>query len=215
VRIGFDDFVLDSGKRELTRKGDAVHLSPKAFRLLELLLAATPAAVRRADLYAQLWGNVFVEEANLPNLISEIRTALGDTAKTPRHIKTLHRFGYRFAAETSTARSPSPHRFFVHWASTEFPLSEGANIVGRDETAHVRVESAGVSRRHAVLTISGDDVVIQDQGSKNGTFVHGKRIDAPVPLRSGDTIRLGSASLTLHCRAEAESTMTELSSDHP
>lgn len=67
--------------------------------------------------------------------------------------------------------------------------------IGRDPQCFVRLESGGVSRRHAVLFPEGNEWHIRDAGSQNGTYVNGHRIDRVV-LRSGDTIRIGKEELT-------------------
>lgn len=64
-----------------------------------LLVEARPRAVGRDALYQALWPDTFVVEANLSNLIGEIRAGLGDSAQHARVIRTLHGFGYAFAAE--------------------------------------------------------------------------------------------------------------------
>src|SRR5262249_55995412 len=103
--------------RELSRRGATVHVPPKVFRLLELLLAQRPAAVSKDDLMHALWPGVFVAEGNLARLVAELREAIGDDANAPRFVRTVPRFGYAFHGEASqdnpgaSGRSvpPSPH----------------------------------------------------------------------------------------------------------
>jgi diguanylate cyclase (GGDEF)-like protein len=64
-------------------------------------------------------------------------------------------------------------------------------VVGRGEEAHLRIVDDGVSRRHARFLLTGDKVVVEDLGSRNGTFVNEVRVLTPVQLREGDRIRLG------------------------
>jgi len=52
--------------------------------------------------------------------------------------------------------------------------------------------------------VSRDGVVIEDLGSKNGTFVGGRRIDGPTPLTDGDEVRIGDVSLVFRCREPEE-----------
>ena len=99
MRTAFAGCVFDSGTRQVTgRSGGALAISPKAFQLLEALILARPKAVSKEDLHALLWPNTFVEEANLPNLVAELRSRLGDDARNPRIIRTVQRFGYSFVA---------------------------------------------------------------------------------------------------------------------
>lgn len=210
MEISFDDCVFDRERRELYRDGAVVHLSPKAFTLLEKLLLAAPAAVSREVLYRELWGDAFVEEVNLSNLIAEIRSALGEAARESRYVKTVHRFGYRFVAPLRTRAAVGRAKYFLDWKSSEHPLQDGDNIVGRDRAASVQIEVAGVSRRHAIIRIAQDEVTIEDLASKNGTFIDGSRVTTAVRLEPGNTIALGSVSLTLRQHLDVESTMTEV-----
>ena len=106
MRLLFGDCTFDSGARTLTRGGEGVHLSGKAFQLLELLLAARPNPIEKSELFAKLWPDTFVSEANLASLVKEIRAAIGDDARAPRFVRTVHRFGYAFSgAVTETGEN--------------------------------------------------------------------------------------------------------------
>lgn len=97
MRVLFGDCVFDSDARTLTRAGEPVRLSGKAFQLLELLLTERPRAVEKTELFAKLWPETFVSEANLASLVKEIRAAIGDDARAARFVRTVHRFGYAFS----------------------------------------------------------------------------------------------------------------------
>lgn len=79
-----------------------------------------------------------------------------------------------------------------------FRLRPGVNMVGR-ESGEVLLMDSTVSRRHAQITLSDNEVTVTDLNSTNGTFVDGKRVApgeaAPVPI--GSTLRFGNVSLTL------------------
>jgi ABC-type multidrug transport system ATPase subunit len=78
----------------------------------------------------------------------------------------------------------------------EFPVSEYGSIIGREsnEEVNIVVPSPSISRRHACIFRSGDQYLIQDLDSTNGTFLNGRRLDNnPAPLRSGDRITLAKA----------------------
>ena len=79
----------------------------------------------------------------------------------------------------------------------EVILRSGENVVGRGRGATVRIPSDSISRRHARILIRGEEATLEDLDSKNGTFLRGERIESPSSLRPGDTIRLGSVSMTL------------------
>jgi pSer/pThr/pTyr-binding forkhead associated (FHA) protein len=73
----------------------------------------------------------------------------------------------------------------------------------------VYVDSSKVSRRHARILVTGNRAVLEDLGSKNGTYVRGRRIDAPTPLKDGDEIRVGSAGIVFHVFSGRTSTRTD------
>ena len=212
-RIAFGEFVLNVDARELLRGGTPVALSPKAFHLLAILVEHRPNALSKSDLQERLWPGTFVVEKNLTNLVAEIREALGDAASEPRFVRTIHGFGYAFHAPEQTgagsgAAVRSPARFRLVWPGAQAPLHEGQHVIGRDPDLDVFLDSPGVSRHHARITVVGDEVTVEDLGSKNGTYVGGARVEAPVRLASGDVIRLGEVSLTLRAVKAADSTET-------
>jgi len=209
MKVAFADFVFDLDRRELTRAGEPLPLSPKAFQLLHTLIERAPAAVSKQELYKSLWGEGFVEEANLANLVSELRGALGDERKRARFISTLHGFGYRFEAAPRPLDAPSGVRHRLVWGEREILLRVGENVLGRDESAPAVIDSAGVSRRHARIVVAGEEALIEDMGSKNGTFVDEERVLAPLALRDGQVVRLGSVALTYHVSRAADTTLTE------
>ena len=72
-----------------------------------------------------------------------------------------------------------------------FVLSPGVNTVGREPNSTVCINDASVSRGHARITISGDEVIIEDLKSKNGTQVMGEAIKGPTALKDGDELEFG------------------------
>lgn len=220
--IRFGDFVLDADRRLLTRDAEAVPLPRKAFDLLELLVAERPRAVTKERIRDRVWPKTFVSESTLNSLLGEVRAALGDDAREPRYIRTVHGFGYAFVAEAvedAAARSgaplvaaPAAARLTVRllWEDRLIPLSPGGNLLGRDEDVTVRIDAPSVSRRHARITVaSGAPATIEDLGSKNGTWLAGRRLDGtPADLRDGDVLRLGKVELVFLDTQEKGSTQT-------
>jgi DNA-binding winged helix-turn-helix (wHTH) protein len=214
VRVEFGDCVLDGDTRELFRNGKAVHLAPKAFRLLELLVAGRPRAFSKDEIHQKVWPDAIVSEATLASLIAEIREGIGDTGKDGRFIRTIHGFGYAFGAAArdsdAVAGRPADSAWKLIWEDQEVSLPEGETILGRDHLAGICIHSEKVSRRHARITIDDDKVTLEDLGSKNGTFVGGERIQSPVSLKDGDEFRIGSATMLLRAVTDAQSTQTEI-----
>jgi pSer/pThr/pTyr-binding forkhead associated (FHA) protein len=76
-------------------------------------------------------------------------------------------------------------------------LSEGQYVLGRSASCQIVLDDARVSRRHATITVSGGQVVIDDLGSVNGVYVNGLRIQGQRALLDGDRIGIGGAELEL------------------
>lgn len=211
MRLVFGDCFFDSEVRALMREGQPMHLGPKAFRLLELLLEQRPRVLSKDEIVSTLWPDTFVSDGSLANLVAEVRAALGDTAGRPRFVRTVHRVGYAFSGEATPAataalevRVPAPYRFVS--AEREWALCEGETIIGRAAECPVRLESSTVSRHHARLRITVGEAVLEDLDSKNGTFVGPKRIDGPIVLAHDDVVRFGSAALTFRVTGAQAST---------
>ncbi len=200
MRIRFGDCTLDLETRELLRSGRAEHAEPKAFRLLELLVLARPRALSKDELQNALWPKTFVSEHNVARLVLTIRKLIGDDAQEPRYIRTVRGYGYAFSGEaaelTARRRGPGePVQCRLIWGEREIGLVEGENILGRDPDAVAWIDRNSVSRLHARIVVSGGKAILEDLGSKNGTYVGNRRIAGRVALSSGDEIRIGSARL--------------------
>jgi putative serine protease PepD len=79
----------------------------------------------------------------------------------------------------------------------EFGLNRSINI-GRDESNDLALkDDTSASSSHARIELVGEQVVIADLKSRNGTWVNGKRIQSPMPLKHGDRIRVGNAMFRL------------------
>lgn len=96
VYLRFDAFELDERNARLARDGQAVPLSPKALGVLCTLARTPDQLVTKAALLDAVWGHRHVSESLLKTMVSEIRSALGDSAREPLYVETVARFGYRF-----------------------------------------------------------------------------------------------------------------------
>ncbi len=214
MRILFGPFALDLDTRQLIEDKREIHLTPKAFDLLTMLVLDRPKVLSKAALQNHLWPDTFVAEANLSNLVAEIREALRDHAHAPTFIRTAHGFGYAFSGEAATLSETaiSPHdrpSCWLEWDRLRFPLALGEHVIGRDPDVEVRLDDATVSRRHARLVVTTEGTVLEDFGSKNGTFRGGERVTGPVRLADGDAIRIGSLLVTFRARSLMMSTDTQ------
>lgn len=217
--IRFGTFEADLLTGELRRQGVRVRLQEQSFKVLKALLERPGELVTRKELRERIWPQaVFVDfDHGLNKAVNKLRAALHDSADNPRFVETLARRGYRFIAsprsDSKYAKAPArPAEITgcrIVWNGRGIPLREGINIIGRAEDSAVYVDSSKVSRRHARILVTGNRAVLEDLGSKNGTYVRGRRIDAPTPLNDGDEIRVGSAGIVFHVFSGRTSTRTD------
>ncbi|HEU5249738.1 MAG TPA: FHA domain-containing protein [Thermoanaerobaculia bacterium] len=214
MRVRFGECVLDSDTRQLSVRGEAVHLSPKAFQLLELLLENRPNVLSKSEIHEHLWPGTFVSDGALASLLVEVRSAIGDSARESRFVRTVHRFGYAFSGGAEEIRGSAPvagNRKLIYrliWGNREIALNHGANLLGRDEASIVWIDDALVSRRHARIVIDERGAVLEDLESKNGTYVRGKRIEGPTRLADEDEVTIGPASMVFRVFEQTASTAT-------
>ena len=107
MNLKFAEFELnDDGLR---RNGVPVAMNAQALKLLALLAERAGETVTRDDIRAHIWPNVHVGfEDSINTAVRQVRSALGDSAASPRFIETVRGEGYRFV---SPARAPIKHRF--------------------------------------------------------------------------------------------------------
>lgn len=209
--VRFGDCRLDLEARTLSRNGRDVHLLPKPFELLSILLDARPRPISKSELIERVWPGRFMSDGSLTRAVNQVRAAVGDMTRDGGIIRTVHGYGYAFAADIvderiATADAPPRQACWIVMGRRSFPLTEGEHIVGREPDAAVWLDSPRVSRRHARLVVSGTRAIVEDLASKNGTFVRGERISAPVTLESGDRIRVGPFALTFRVGIDSRST---------
>ena len=89
-------------------------------------------------------------------------------------------------------------------SQTKCPMDQDLITIGRSESADINIEGDSISRIHARVLPIGKDMVIEDAGSRNGTWVNGERVQRCV-LRHGDLIRVGSGNLRYVDTGAAES----------
>lgn len=79
-------------------------------------------------------------------------------------------------------------------------VEKGAELlIGRSPECALQVPATGASRRHASVAWCGDEVILRDLGSTNGTFLNGQRVPDEATLRSGDKIRIGGVEILFCC----------------
>ncbi len=196
----FGEFTFDCGSHMLNRNGREEHLSPKAQQLLRMLLLSRPKAISREQIYDTLWPSAFVSETNMAGIVRELRRALGDDAHSAQYIRTVHGFGYAFAADVARELgAPSPAAAMLLCEGTRHPLYAGENIVGRSHECGVILTGPTVSRRHAIITIDDKTISVEDCGSRNGTYVNHERVTRAT-IRQQDVLTFGAVPVVISRR---------------
>lgn len=198
--VRFGPFALGRATRQLLGPAGEIPLSPKAFALLTYLVDERPRVLSKEELLDRVWPGVFVAEQNVKNLVAEIRGALEDDASEPRFIRTVFGVGYAFCADAAEdgARPDPMVAAYLVMRDTVHRVYVGETLLGRDSDCAIVVEAPGVSRRHARILASVEGLLVEDLGSKNGTWVNGVRLEAPRALADGDQLRIGMRTMT--CR---------------
>jgi DNA-binding winged helix-turn-helix (wHTH) protein/predicted ATPase len=147
--ISFPPFRLDLENECLWHDRELIKLKPKAFSLLEYLVARSHRLVTKEELLRELWGGVHVGEAVLRTHLREIRRALDDCVKSPRFIETAHRRGYRFIGviasenvtepgpEAARALAPTPHFVGRERELARLQAARGRAALGRRQFVFV------------------------------------------------------------------------------
>ncbi|MDJ0909753.1 MAG: tetratricopeptide repeat protein [Woeseiaceae bacterium] len=98
MRISFADCIVDPARRELRRDGQLVPIEPRIYELMMYLVEHRERAVGKDELQNAVWGTVVTDSA-MTRAVMKLRKAIGDRTDSVGIVKTVPRFGYRFAAE--------------------------------------------------------------------------------------------------------------------
>jgi pSer/pThr/pTyr-binding forkhead associated (FHA) protein len=152
--------------------------------------------------------SVFRPGADLPPVFAEAPPAAAsgpEPVASPMPVTSTFRPGADLPPVFSEAPTPprtpappaAPEVLCLRGAAGEFTLTEGTHIVGRQEGVSIFISDRQVSRNHAVITVEGGRVTIEDKASANGTFVNGQRLSAPRTLKAGDQLKFGDLQLVV------------------
>jgi DNA-binding winged helix-turn-helix (wHTH) protein len=206
LTVRFGPFLLDEAQRKLTRNGVEVHVTPKAFDLLIVLVKEAPRVLSKNDLHSRVWPGTFVSDATLVGVIKELRRGLDLGDEKVSYIRTVNRVGYAFAR---SVEHDVPTGQMWHWVvvnGRQIVLKPGENRIGRDPSSAVWLDSAGVSRNHARIIVLDLVATIEDLASKNGTSVRGEPVADTLRLSDGDVLELGAVSIIYRCSTAGVST---------
>jgi DNA-binding winged helix-turn-helix (wHTH) protein/predicted ATPase len=149
--VHFAPFVLSPDEGRLRSGGDVVPLRPRSLAVLHYLALRPGRLVTKEELFAAVWPGVVVSDVVLAVCVSELRKALGDTAKTPRYIETVHGRGYRFVAKVHCNGDGA-------WPSPDPDVGGVAPMVGRDAEldALAGCLATALAGRRQVVSLAGD-----------------------------------------------------------
>ena len=205
------DFQLEEWRVEprlmrMWRGQVAVTLRPRVMEALTVFAGRPGEIVSKRDLVDEVWSSGFVADNTIVHCINELRDALGDDPTMPRFLQTIPRRGYRMLARPGeiedddwigTLETARFQLVGTRWAAF---LLDGENLVGRGGDSRILLPSERVSRHHARVRVDGNQVVVEDLASKNGTVIGDTRIERPTQLRDGDTIVFADLPLVLRRR---------------
>ncbi|MEH2556737.1 TolB-like protein [Bradyrhizobium algeriense] len=107
LRYFFDNFSLDTDRRELRRGADVIAIAPQVFDLLGYLIGNRERVVSKDDLISTIWQGRVVTDVALTTRLNAVRKAIGDSGDEQRLIKTFPRKGVRFVATVREAPDPT------------------------------------------------------------------------------------------------------------
>jgi len=131
----FPPFRLDPVNERLWRETQEIPLRPKTFAVLRYLVGHPEQLVTKEELLSAVWPETYVSDVVPMGCIRDLRKILGDDAKEPRFIQTVHRRGYRFIAPLTAAPPVQSSRFKVPSFKTDpAPNTQHPtpNLVGRE-----------------------------------------------------------------------------------
>jgi len=99
LRYHFEEFALDTDRRELHRGTEMVSIAPQVFDLLDYLIRNRERVVSKEDLINAVWNGRVVSDAALTTRLNVARSVIGDSGEEQRFIKTLQRKGFRFVGK--------------------------------------------------------------------------------------------------------------------
>jgi len=102
----FEDYALDTDRRELRRGADLVALAPQVFDLLQYLIQNRERVASKDDLIATVWNGRIVSDSALTTRVNAARSAIGDSGEEQRLIRTLPRKGFRFVGRVQEEQGP-------------------------------------------------------------------------------------------------------------
>ena len=133
-RLLFGDFQVLPTHNELLINDARKPLPPRSMEVLVYLIMNNDRVVSNDELLAAFWSGLIVEESTIHRVISQLRSALGDSALEPKYIKTVSKRGYQAVAEVSIPREITTSPVSV----TSTPPTNPQNITSDPEPGSAR-----------------------------------------------------------------------------
>jgi len=191
---------------------DAGRVTPETWHHLSQLYGKTTASEKDTlPLLLEAAPQFEIPEALEPTPIGAAASVRASAP--PRPVQAVPAAGSTQEAEPPAPETPSapPPEVFLYFGDRHlgtFSLAGGELTIGRSSGNDIMVDNAGVSRRHAVIRMSGGRVSVEDLRSANGTMVNGKRV-ATQELHDADEITIVKHRLVLHVPKEGEAVKPE------
>lgn len=104
----FDNFAIDTERRELRGPVGPVHVEPQVFDLLLHFVQNRDRVISKDELVERIWKGRAISDAALNSRINAARRAIGDSGEKQSLIRTISRRGFLFAAEVTSDRATAP-----------------------------------------------------------------------------------------------------------
>ena len=143
----FEDYSLDTGRRELRHGFELVALEPQVFDLLEYLIRNRERVITADDLIATVWNGRIVSTSTLNSRIAAVRRAVGDNGDEQRLILTLPRKGHRFVADVREQHDPGAvdpaTRSDVNIAAADSPRTQAVTFCRTKDGINLAIAAVG------------------------------------------------------------------------
>src|SRR5262249_7653028 len=135
----FEDYALDTDRRELCRGSSLLSVEPQVFDLLVFLISNRDRVVCKDDLLASVWDGRNVSESSLASRINAARRAVGDTGEQQRLIRTVLRKGFRFVGAVKQVQKPAAAAFAPYQTPNAGRMTEAQKRSWRGRRSSIAV----------------------------------------------------------------------------
>lgn len=166
--LHFSPFRLDPSNERLWDETQGIPLRPKTFAVLRYLVEHAEQLVTKDELLSAVWLDTVVGDDALTGCIRDLRKVLGDEAKMPRYIETVHRRGYRFLLPVTTQPVPD---FQLQVPSREEGASSQPSVVSGQEEESQKADRGSLLSSVQSLEANGQSLEsrVQSQESESQT----------------------------------------------